>query len=403
MSFSQDNYRRALNRFLDDNPGVDIDVAIEEFNDIYNKGLYKLDDAYEKAENLYQEVSNSEDRDEAVAILSEAIKVCPYHYDSRILKTVLETDDDFKVIEALEEIREEYKNWLLTKNIDVNNLEDDIWNHLEGRAYIRLLSVLVELCLKTKKYNEARKYAEMEYRLDFENQVDSLFDYLICILYNHKYQLAIKLITELDNLSGRYLLIVFYCYACTGQNKYAYRVYRWLLKYNPYYCVFICGMLDIDSDEINDILDMSEFKRESYEEAVYFINKIADFVSAEFPKLDGYYAEYFPKMINALIALPPEDISIITILLSQEDGIDAKKLLDLLTITDCDIEMQQLKRRLTKLINKRYVLKHENLYYPSNLSFFIAKAAVNDGEDDEDDFYDLDPTNNKNNNENSES
>lgn len=65
--------------------------------------------------------------------------------------------------------------------------------------------------------------------------------------------------------------------------------------------------------------------------------------------------------------------------------------------------MPQLRRRLTKLINKRYVLKHENLYYPSNLSFFIAKAAVNDGEDDEDDFYDLDPTNNKNNNENSES
>ena len=400
MGISSDNYKRALNRFLDDNPGIDVDVAIEEFNDIYNKGLYKIDDAYEKAENLYQEVSTSEDRDEAVAILAEAIKICPYHYDSKILKTALESDDDFKIIEKLEDIREDYKDWLLTKNIDVNNLEDDIWNHLEGRAYIRLLSVLVELCLKTKQYTEARKYAEMEYRLDFENQVDSLYDYLICILYN--YQLAIKLITDLDNLSGRYLLIAFYCYACTGQNQFAYKIYRWLLKYNPYYCVFICGMLDIDSDEINDILDMSEFKRESYEEAVYFINKIADFVSAEFSRLDGYYAQYFPKMINALIALPPEEISIITTLLSQDDGITAKRLLELLSIMDCDFELPKLKRRLTKLVNKGYVLKHKNLYYPSNLSFFIAKAAVSDSDDEDDDYSNLDKTS-INNDKNSES
>jgi hypothetical protein len=59
ISLNKERYTRAFNRFLSDNPDIDIDEAEKEFNELYHSGLYKIDDEFDKAEVLYEEAADA--------------------------------------------------------------------------------------------------------------------------------------------------------------------------------------------------------------------------------------------------------------------------------------------------------------------------------------------------------
>ena len=117
---NKERYTRAFNRFLSDNPDIDIDEAEKEFNELYHSGLYKIDDEFDKAEVLYEEAADAIELDDSINLLHEAIATCPYHYDSKILLALLEENNPLDRIKRLEDIREEFKKWLLTRNIDLD-------------------------------------------------------------------------------------------------------------------------------------------------------------------------------------------------------------------------------------------------------------------------------------------
>ena len=143
---NKERYTRAFNRFLLDNPDIDIEDAEKEFNELYNNGIYAIDDDFDKAEVLYEEASNTESLEECINLLHEAIATCPYHYDSKILLELISNDSSEERIKALENIREEYKKWLLSRGINLDGPLHSIWLDLEARPYIRLLSA-VEVAL----------------------------------------------------------------------------------------------------------------------------------------------------------------------------------------------------------------------------------------------------------------
>ena len=371
---NKERYTRAFNRFLSDNPDIDIDEAEKEFNELYNSGDYKIDDDFDKAEVLYDEASNAENVNDAINLLHEALAQCPYHYDSKILLAILSSDNSLERIEKLEEIREEFKRWLKTKDIDLDNPPFSIWLNLESRPYIRLLNAITDECLSSAKYDEARKYSEMQYRLDKENIVDSLYDYAFCVVLNGKYEYAKSLIKEYENTS-RYLYLLYYIEISLGNYKEAFSIYKKLFKLNPYYCSFLSGFFDVNEEEINEILYSNVIPPDTFEEAVYYITKCLPLTEIMYSKMDGYLDNYYHKQLNVLISLPEDEIIILARITNSAEGLTINEIENLFKIDNKEIDHKELLRKLNKLKNKKYIVKVNNRYEITRLTYFIMAVA----------------------------
>ena len=372
---NKERYHRAFNRFLSDNPDIDINEAEKEFNELYNSGLYKIDDDFDKAEVLYEEATNALEINDSINLLHEAIATCPYHYDSKILLTLLSENNSLDRIKKLEDIREEFKKWLLTKNVDLDKPEYSIWLNLESRPYIRLLSAITDECIVSGKYNEARKYSEMQYRLDKENIVDSLYDYAFCVALTGKFQYALSLIKDYIT-SSRYLYLMYYINVALGNNKEAYMVYKLLYKSNPYYCSFLSGFFDVNEDEIEEILNLDILPPDSFEESVYYITKCLPLTEAMYNKMDVYLDKYYNKQINLLITMPDDEVIILERVTNSESGLSLKEIENLFKLDNQEIEHSQLLKKINKLIKKKYLEKRNKKYYITRLTYFIMKAAT---------------------------
>ncbi len=372
---NKERYSRAFNRFLSDNPDIDIDEAEKEFNELYDNGLYKIDDEFDKAEVLYEEASNAENIEDSINLLHEAIATCPYHYDSKILLVLLSIDNPVDRITKLEDIREEFKKWLLTKNIDLDNPQFSIWLNLESRPYIRLLSAITDECITAAKYNEARKYSEMQYRLDKENIVDSLFDYAFCVTLTGKYQYALSLINEYVT-SSRYLYLMYYNNIALGNYKEGFEIYKKIFKYNPYYCSFLSGFFDVSEDEIEDILNQDVLPPDSFEESVYYITKCLPLTETMYGKMDVYLDKYYSKQINLLVSMPDDEVTILARITNSENGLTLSEIENLFKLDNNEIEHSAILRKLSKLIKKKYIEKIDKKYHITRLTYFIMKAAT---------------------------
>lgn len=372
---NKERYIRAFNRFLIDNPDIDMNEAEKEFNELIDEGVYKLDDEYDRAEELYEEASKATDLDDTINLLREAQATCNYHYDSKILLALLELTDPKERIDRLEEIREEYKRWLKTRNIDLDNITGSIWLNIEARPYVRLLSTITDECIAYKKYNDARKYSEMQYRLDYNNVVDSLFDYVLCVTLTGKHEYALKLSQDYSD-TGRYSLLNYYNYISLNKNKEAFECYKTMFKTNPYYASFLSGIFDIDQDEITEILNQDDFLPDSFEEAIYYITKVLPLIELMSNNMDSYLDTYYNKQINLLISLPEDEIVMLTRIASSDNGLTAKDIENLFEIDNEAIEHATLLRKLNKLVKRKYLDRINNRFYMSRLTYFILKTAM---------------------------
>ena len=376
ISLNKERYTRAFNRFLSDNPDIDIDEAEKEFNELYHSGLYKIDDEFDKAEVLYEEAADAIELDDSINLLHEAIATCPYHYDSKILLALLEENNPLDRIKRLEDIREEFKKWLLTRNIDLDKPGFSIWLNLESRPYIRLLSAITDECISCAKYNEARKFSEMQYRLDKENIVDSLYDYAFCVALTGKYEYALSLIKDYVS-SSRYLYLMYYINIALNNNKEAFEIYKTLFKLNPYYCSFLSGFFDVNEDEISEILNQDILPPDSFEESVYYITKCLPLTETMYNKMDVYLDKYYNKQINLLITMPDDEVIILARVTNSEAGLTLKELENLFKLDNNEIDHDKLLRKINKLIKRKYLEKRNKKYYITRLTYFIMKAATN--------------------------
>ncbi len=373
---NKERYTRAFNRFLSDNPDIDIDEAEKEFNELYHSGLYKIDDEFDKAEVLYEEAADAIELDDSINLLHEAIATCPYHYDSKILLALLEENNPLDRIKRLEDIREEFKKWLLTRNIDLDKPEFSIWLNLESRPYIRLLSAITDECISCAKYNEARKFSEMQYRLDKENIVDSLYDYAFCVALTGKYEYALSLIKDYVS-SSRYLYLMYYINIALNNNKEAFEIYKTLFKLNPYYCSFLSGFFDVNEDEISEILNQDILPPDSFEESVYYITKCLPLTETMYNKMDVYLDKYYNKQINILITMPDDEVIILARVTNSESGLSLNELENLFKLDNNEIDHDKLLRKINKLIKRKYLEKRNKKYYITRLTYIIMKAATN--------------------------
>ena len=372
---NKERYTRAFNRFLSDNPDIDIDEAEKEFNELYHSGLYKIDDEFDKAEVLYEEAAQAIELDDSINLLHEAIATCPYHYDSKILLALLEENNPLDRIKRLEDIREEFKKWLLTRNIDLDKPEFSIWLNLESRPYIRLLSAITDECISCAKYNEARKFSEMQYRLDKENIVDSLYDYAFCVALTGKYEYALSLVKDYVS-SSRYLYLMYYINIALNNNKEAFEIYKTLFKLNPYYCSFLSGFFDVNEDEISEILNQDILPPDSFEESVYYITKCLPLTETMYNKMDVYLDKYYNKQINVLITMPDDEVIILARVTNSEAGLTLKELENLFKLDNNEIDHDKLLRKINKKKKKKYLEKRNKKYYITRLTYFIMKAAT---------------------------
>ena len=70
----------------------------------------------------------------------------------------------------------------------------------------------------------------MQYRLDKENIVDSLYDYAFCVALTGKYEYALSLIKDYVS-SSRYLYLMYYINIALNNNKEAFEIYKTLFKF----------------------------------------------------------------------------------------------------------------------------------------------------------------------------
>lgn len=373
---NKERYTRAFNRFLIDNPHVTIDEAQKEFNELYSEGNYKIDDDFDKAEDIYEEASNTDSLEDSIILLKEGIETCPYHYDSKILLTLLEYENPNDRILKLEDIREEYKKWLKERNIDLDSPNTSIWLIIEARPYIRLLTTITDECLRIGKYNEARKYSEMQYRLDYGNIVDSLFDYVLSVSLTGKNEYAISLSNDYKS-SSRYNFLRFYNFILINNFEEAFNEYKNMYKTNPYFCTFISGIIDIDYEEVNNILNGETFNPDSFEEALYYITKCLPLIEFMSNKLDDYYNEFFDKQLNLLVNLSDDEIILLTRISSSKNGLSLEEIENIYNFDELKIDYSIIKQNLKKLYTKKYLEKLNDRYYMSRLTYFILKSAQN--------------------------
>ena len=173
----------------------------DDFNNIYENAKnetinsYNItkkyyDEKYIEAERITKNIKDMESKDEIVLLLNKAIDTCPYFFDAKITKIYLTLEGN-QEFEKYEELREEMKHFLDKTGLNIDS-SPSIFGSLFAKAYSALLLRLILSASELGLYNDARKYAEMLYRLDKYNLCDSLYDYCYTLILNEKYNLALK-------------------------------------------------------------------------------------------------------------------------------------------------------------------------------------------------------------------
>ena len=215
----------------------------------------------------------------------------------------------------------------------------------------------------------------MQYRLDKENIVDSLFDYAFCVTLAGKYQYALSLINEYVT-SSRYLYLMYYNNIALGNYKEGFEIYKKIFKYNPYYCSFLSGFFDVGEDEIEDILNQDVLPPDSFEESVYYITKCLPLTETMYGKMDVYLDKYYSKQINLLVSMPDDEVTILARITNSENGLTLSEIENLFKLDNNEIEHSTILRKLSKLIKKKYIEKIDKKYHITRLTYFIMKAAT---------------------------
>lgn len=362
MNKDIEKFNRALNKFLEDNPDLDFDTVKDEFIEMYNKGEYKLDDDYEKANDLYIESLNCETQEEAIEILNEVLEIYPYYYEAKI--DLLEMNQ--ATINEYLELLDEYTEYLDGK-LDLENMNGQMWYEIEHRPYLRLL-MSIGVHYFDNGNIEAIHYFEEVVRLEENMKLNQELYLLSAYVTFEKIKTALDYLKQLPkSLPGHYHIL--HALALIRNKEYDKAMKQLLLaqKDNPNFLGLFTGVIDLKEEDREAMENEMFFEPKSLEEAYLNLLLIKDaYISSEESvkdfikeKYDELLSEITPnkdefKILVALFNLEPNSIKNIILFLqgNKYENLEFSGILK-------DKEESEIKKDINSLKRKGFIKESE--------------------------------------------
>ena len=345
----------------------------------YNITKKYYDEKYIEAERITKNIKDMESKDEIVLLLNKAIDTCPYFFDAKITKIYLTLEGN-QEFEKYEELREEMKHFLDKTGLNIDS-SPSIFGSLFAKAYSALLLRLILSASELGLYNDARKYAEMLYRLDKYNLCDSLYDYCYTLILNEKYNLALNFIKDI--YLPQYMFLKYFIYISLKKYNLAFECYKTLQVVNPYYCILISGLVD-DFSNYNYLLSYYledyygvRFYDEFNEAIINVMRSFLLFNSNE--NLEEYFDKYSLEQVNLLIKLPEIEMFIISLLSKSSQTI--KSIYEIIK-KNFDYDDSEISANLSLLEERRLIKKENSKYTITKLSIYIMRFIISMFEND---------------------
>ena len=362
-----EKFNRALQKFLNDNPDIDLDVAQKEFINLYNSGQYKLDDDFSKAEELFENALELTDENLIIDALKKAVDICPFHFEAKGELAILETKDD------LEEI-------------DFNNFERTLWLNINVRPYLRNMFKLMMLHINKNDFDNGLEVANELIRLDPENHQDQEVFNLICLLGKNEFDLVLEKSEEYFKVidHSKFLFISFLASIYKGDDKKALEYALKLAKVNISYLCLILGVVNLEPEDYEDIFNNQYVALESFEDAARVFFSLNQIIINNIDALNRFVDAYGKEIITLidpkargfelLFMFVKHREMTLDYLVSEINSIDPK--MDFAKLKSCSLE--ELRQELISLKNKKYLDYYDAKYaltYLGNavLRFFVGE------------------------------
>lgn len=390
MSREEEKFNRALNRFIKDNPDLDKEKALEEFEKYYKAGDYALKD-FTKADEIFEEALKLDDVEHIKSALKQALDIYPKHYEAKGELIVLETEDKEELVIRLSSLLNEIRNDLEdNEGISLKKVEESLWNTPEVRPYLRNMFKLMMVYADLEKYDEALNLGKELLRLDPENhQSQSLF-YLIYLLGQGKYENALNdsnAWLKIDDHS-KYIFISFLASVYLRRLDEALGYVKKLARYNMTYLCLMLGIAKLGPTDYEKIFGIEFVEQESFEDAarVFFcLNKI---IFSHFDELNEFIEKYSDDLMN-LIDPTPEGMEVLFILEAKKEA-SLMEVLSYISQLDDKLDFAKLKNKnelenkkvLLELKNKKYIGFRDAKFFVTFLGYSVLVFLVGDGENE---------------------
>ena len=362
MSRQTEKFNRAFQRYLMDNPNIDLDKTKEDFIEMYNSGEYKLEDDYEKAEDLYIEAMNSNDKAEAIALLKKAISICPNHFEAQAELYELEGLDNLDVIFKLENLLTLAKEDLVNKGVDFDNIENTLWLINDARPYLRIMNSLTQICIFFKKYDKSLELSKEMLRLDKDDNLDQKTGYFVSLIGLSQFEKAEKDAIENYNntFDSNFLFFSFLSKVLANKTKLAKIEFFKLIEINSSFAWLISGLASLSKDDYDEILANEYVTKNSFEEAAITIYKLGPIIIDNASILSDFFEKYNEEILEKII--PSKDYIEILFILLTSSSIGIDKLISKIKSLTKDMDFAQLKNKNKEDI-KKYLNDLEKMNY----------------------------------------
>ncbi len=382
-----EKFNRALQKFLNDNPDIDLDVAQKEFINLYNSGQYKLDDDFSKAEEIFENALELTDENLVIDALKKAVDICRFHFEAKGELAILETKDDLEKISKLEDILAENKHHLeKTEEIDFDNFERTLWLNINVRPYLRNMFKLMMLHINKNDYDNGLEVANELIRLDPENHQDQEVFNLICLLGKKEFDLVLEKSEEYFKVidHSKFLFISFLASIYKGDDKKALEYALKLAKVNISYLCLILGVVNLEPEDYEDIFNNQYVALESFEDAARVFFSLNQIIINNIDALNRFVDAYGKEIITLidpkakgfelLFMFVKHREMTLDYLVSEINSIDPK--MDFAKLKSCSLE--EIRQELISLKNKKYLDYYDAKYaltYLGNavLRFFVGE------------------------------
>lgn len=372
-----DKFNRALHKYLEDNPDLDFEEAKRDFIEMYNNGEYKVEDEYEQADELYQKALETSDLSMAKDYIMEAIKICPFHFDSKCELLNIENADVSLYEDLLEEIEEYLEDEL---DIDLDDVEESLWLINECRPYLRTMHTAMLKAKFMGMYDKAIKFNLELLRLDQDCKLDQEFFLICCYLEANRVDEAIKYFRSLpdeENLPTHYIFLKFLAYLDINNIEYSRKLMEMIHYRNPYYFGIIVGIVYLEEEDFENLKNVDYFIPGSIEEALMYIDminvvmekyseKISNFINGNEVLFDKLFVPKEKDFI-VLMAMHMMQTASINELVGELRGKSDKAVTQLYSVLSVD-NYDSVERRIKKLIERGYIEKIDDKQY--SLSFY---------------------------------
>lgn len=379
MNRNIEKFKRALNKFLDDNPNVDFDLVKNDFIEMYNNGEYIVKDDYENASELYYETFNLENDEEIKVTLNKVLEIYPFYYDAKIDLLDLNEESLDKYVALYNEIKSKIEN-----EIDLNEINGNLWNVIEYRPLLRIIMSIGVSLLENNDISCIDYFEEAFY---YDENIMIKQDIFLFQAYL-KFNMPNKALEFLDELGAdvpsAYHII--HALALMMIENYDKALDEFLVASldNPFYLPIITGLLELKEEDILQIENELYIEPHSIFEAYLNITNLKHAFIAADDYVHNFVDYNQQELINYLY---PNNIEfdILSKMMSIEPKmikelveflIDPNSLSNGIGQSLIDLKKSDLKNIILNMSKKGFIKKDENKYEISYYGFCVLRKIL---------------------------